>query len=86
MKDYDTLTAAGIKAQFEKLRENDQENSLNNLNMNDNYDLAYENWGELEDELIEPTIDYHKTRLAAADLANACHMIILKCDQMIKEE
>lgn len=80
-RDYDSLFEAGTAAQLEKLRENEHKTGWENLSLKEIWDIIYEEYNELEAELIAPEWDYKKIRREAADLANGCHFLILKCNK-----
>ena len=89
MRDYDTLTAAGIKAQFEKLRENEHKTDWKDLSFEYLFNRVVDEVKELREAFEEPEVNeagFKAIRNEAADVANFAHMIILKCDQKMKGE
>ena len=84
MRDYKKLIAAGNKAQIEKLKENEHKKGFDDIDIMETLSLLYGEFKELEYECVySENID--AIRLEAADIANFAHMIILKCDELLKE-
>jgi hypothetical protein len=90
--DYRRLMAAGNAAQLEKLKENGHKEGFEHIGM----DYA---WKRLEEEMAGLSRElrlipltgpgYYKAirrvRREAADVANFAHMIILTCDELLRE-
>ena len=97
MRDYKKLIAAGNKAQIEKLKENEHKKGFDDIDIMYAFGRADEELQELCEELYDvhtmygvrslypkEDIDYCNARHEAADIANFAHMIILKCDELLK--
>ncbi len=80
-RDYDKLLKAGNAAQLEKLKENEHKQGWDDMNI----DYAVDRIVEEVEELIRER-DVQCIRREAADIANFCHMIILRCDRIIQLE
>ncbi len=85
-RDYHALLNAGLTAQEEKLRENQHKESFDDVKMWDAYTMLRDEVEELDCEIDSIDKDFSKIRREAADIANFCHMIILRCDQEMKNE
>ncbi len=81
MRDYTQLFIHGNNAQLEKLRENEHKSGWNKMSFTEIKNLIYEEFSEVKYELEERYIDAELLRRECADLANACHFIICKCDK-----
>jgi hypothetical protein len=79
-RDYIGLINAGVTAQIEKLKKNEHKPPIESHTFIELFELLREEMSELTDELLSEFIDYSLTRHEAADLANICHAIILKCE------
>jgi hypothetical protein len=85
MRDVLSLLRQGNTAQLEKLEANEDKRGFESIDL----DWA---WKRLNEEMHELDVELHGTkirspediRLEAADISNFAHMIIVRCDQLIK--
>lgn len=83
---YGPLLKAGIKAQLEKLIENEHKKPPEELSLLEIVEIIFEEQEELWREIMVKEVDVAKARREAADLANGCHFLIQWCDKRMKEE
>ncbi len=81
-RDIDTLLTVGNKAQAEKLEKYNYKKDWLDMSFDEIASLIYEESEEVHEELIKRVTDWEALRLECADLANACHMMILMCDNL----
>lgn len=84
-RDYRALQAAGNRAGLEKLKQNEQKKGFEEIDIDYAANRIDDELDELCEELAEPIRNYPAIRHEAGDIRNFCDMIILKCDQIIKE-
>ena len=77
------MIAAGNKAQIEKLKENKHKKGFDDIDIMYAFGRLAEEFLELEREIVF-TENIDEIRKEAADVANFAHMIILRCDQILK--
>ena len=80
---YQNLFDAGNAAQLEKMLEHDYKKGWDNLDPWFSYGAIDHNLFELKNALHRK--DFIKTRDKAANIANFAHMIILICDNLLKD-
>ncbi len=88
MRDYKRLFDAGNAAQLEKLRQNEHKKGWDSVTFEYAYFRLIEEVGELSEALRAQEVNpegYKNIRQEAADVANFAHMIILKCDEALKD-
>ena len=85
-RDYKKLLDAGNAAQLEKLQQNGHKKGFGNIDLNYAMKRIDNESHELFCEIAMMDKDYKAIRHEAADIANFAHMIILKCDQILKEQ
>ena len=87
-RDYKFLLQEGLKAQVEKLRENDHKCGFDVESINILFKKLQAEVYELQDELqVQPKLyDLKAIRQEAADVANFAFMIILKCVQLMRQK
>lgn len=97
-RNYSALLGAGVRAQEEKLKENEHKRGFEDIDVYYAFDRIIDELKELRIELFQmektdhdidfvrkrEQYDLLKTRSEAADIANFAHMIILKCDQELR--
>ena len=96
-KDYDELINAGVKAQLERLEQNEHKEGFDNIELKYAYKRIKQETRELWKELyFKPFLlmisaifprcytDYRSVRGEFADIANFAHMGIYKCDEEIE--
>ena len=86
MRDYKKLFEAGNVAQLEKLHENEHKPEWNDMTFDELRRLIMEEYEETEQEMIKREVDYKLLRHECADLANACHFMIQKCDSILNSQ
>lgn len=89
MREYDELLNSGNAAQVEKLKMNKHKRGFENIDIGYAEKRLNEECRELYLEIygrIDGEFKTEKVRHEAADIANFAHMIIFKCDQLLKEE
>lgn len=93
MRNYEELLKAGNAAQLEKLKQNEHKSGFDDMPIQDSikgieaeafelYEIFYS--GKKPSELSKKELQ--KMRHEAADIANYCHMLILKIDKEIENE
>ena len=85
MRDILSLLDAGNKAQLEKLKENEHKKGFDDCNLEYVDFRLSEEIDEYKDEMCKKNKDYSAIIKELADIANFCHMGILTCDSIIKE-
>ena len=82
--DYYNLLNDGNIAQLEKLRANEHKKGFEDIDIMYAFRRLIDEVEELDNEIDSNNNDFSKIRKEAADIANFCHMIILKCDEELK--
>ena len=91
---YDPMFEAGIKAQLEEMIKNNHKTGWDDIDITYAHSKIIDNRIELPKLLYnrhfgnpvsDSEIDCESVRKIAANIANFAHMIILKCDNIIKE-
>jgi len=85
-RDYKFLLQEGLKAQVEKLRENDHKCGFDTEQLQILFNKLLREVEELHAEIFTLPRDYKKIRREAADVANFAFMIILKCVQLMRQK
>ena len=87
-RNYTQLITAGTAAQMEKLKQNEHKRGFDNISFEYAYHRLIEEVGELSEAFRAKVVNIQgikNIRSEAEDVANFAHMIILKCDKLIKE-
>ena len=81
MRNIEELLTTGNKAQRKKLEENQHKKPFNLMEFEEIVKLLKEEMEEVQEEIIRTGIDIDALKYECADLANACHMMILHCER-----
>ena len=85
MRDIDELLQIGNQAQREKLEENQHKKNWEDMSQQELAELLDEEYDEVFEELTHDVTDYDDLKYECADLANACHMMILFCERELNK-
>ena len=92
---YDPMFEAGIEAQLEKMIKNNHKKGWDDIDIRYAHSKIIDNQLKLpellynrhfENPVSNSEIDCESVRKIAANIANFAHMIILKCDNIIKDK
>jgi len=81
LRNIDELLQIGNQAQREKLKENQYKKNWEDMSQQELAELLDEEYDEVFEELTHDITDYKALKYECADLANACHMMILHCER-----
>ena len=81
MRKYRKLLRIGKKAQRKKLKENKHKKDWEDMSFDEIASLLYEESEEVHEEITTRKPDYQSIKYECADLANACHMMIMYCER-----
>ena len=84
---YDPMFEAGVKAQLKEMIKNNHKKGWSDIGLLWAVKKIKEHLPEMYNNAVSPAPVFDPVRLRklASDTANLSHMIILKCDNMIKE-
>ena len=85
MRNYRKLLKTGNRAQRKKLKENQHKKNWEEMSQQELAELLDEEYNEVFNELTHDITDYKALKYECADLANACHMMILFCERELNK-